>query len=64
MFHNEKHMNCCFVVNYLQSLFFRSPSSENAREKKMTTHGTEGAKQERHAVSPVSSRPLFSRPRG
>ena len=38
MFHHEKHMNCVFVVHYLQSLFFRSPSSENAREKKMTTH--------------------------
>ena len=44
MFHNGKYMNCCFVVHYEQSLFFRSPSSENARGTKMTTHVTEEAR--------------------
>ena len=41
-------MNCCFVVYYGQSLFFRSPSSENARETKMTTRVTT---EEAHSVS-------------
>ena len=45
MFHNEKYMNCSFIVHYRQSLFFRSPSSESARNTKMTTRMTEGAKQ-------------------
>ena len=44
MFHNGKYMNCCFVVHYEQSLFFRSPSSENARDTKMTTRVTEEAR--------------------
>ena len=47
MLHNEKYMNYCFVVHYGQSLFFRSPSSENARDTKMTTRVTEGARQKR-----------------
>ena len=50
MLHKEKYMNYCFVVHYGQSLFFRSPSSENARDTKMTTRVTEGARQKRHAV--------------
>ena len=50
MLHNERYMNYCFVVHYGQSLFFRSQSSENARDTKMTTRVTEGARQKRHAV--------------
>ena len=64
MFHNEKYMNCCFIVHYGQSLFFRSPSSENARDTKMTTRVTEGARQKRDAVFLFSCHPLFSRPSG
>ena len=53
VFHNE-HVKCCFVVHYGQSLFFCSPSSENAQDTKMTTGVTKGARQKRHAASPFS----------
>ena len=66
MFHNEKYMNCCFVVYYVyygQSLFFRSPSSENARDTKMTTLVTEGARQKRQAVFLFFLPPSFLAPK-
>ena len=66
MFHNERYMNCCFVVYYVyygQSLFFRSPLSENARDTKMTTLVTEGARQKRHAVFLFFLPPSFLAPK-
>ena len=34
VFHNEKYMNCCFVVHYGQSLFLRSSfKRERARHE-------------------------------
>ena len=63
MLHNERYMNYCFVVHYGQSLFFRSPSSENARDTKMTTRVTEGARQKRHAVFLFFLPPSFLAPK-
>ena len=61
MLHNEKYMTCCFVVYYGQSLFFRSPSSENARDRKMTTRVTEGARDRRGTQCFFFLAALFSR---
>ena len=57
VFHNEKHMNCCFVVHYKQSLFFSFSSSENARDAK-----TEDACDWRHETEEARSVFFFLTP--
>ena len=48
-------------IDYEQSLFFLASVEQNARDKQMTTHVTEGARRERHAL--VSRVPLNVRAR-